>query len=378
VIATERAEPTRLVAQLRQLRVVQLLGLLFLVGPLADLARSGLRPEQIGAIAVALGAFVAVYLVLLPPVRPLVRRGVWAVASALAVLLALALLILGLGAPRSFTLLFVYVVAVAGIALPATAAATVVGSGAAAVAVGLAAAGSDGSTVAAWALTVLGIGALTASLGRSMRANAQLRRMREERARLAVSEERLRIARDLHDLLGHTLSVVALKTELAARLVEGDPRRAQQELADVQRVARGALAEVRGAVRGYRRLAFSDAVDGAHATLEAAGIDCRVDVAEFGLPDDVETALAWAVREAATNVVRHSNARTCEITLTTGNGSVVLQVDDDGAVKRSGDGTGAGLAGLAERAHDLHGTLEASGCPEGGFRLRVTLPVRAT
>ena len=206
------------------------------------------------------------------------------IGGGLALLAALAALTLALGAPRSFALLFVYVVAVAGIALPLVAAVPVIGAAAAVVGVGLAAAGSDGSTVAAWTLTVVGVGALTAALGSTTRANQELREVREELARQAVSEERLRIARDLHDLLGQTLSLIALKTELATRLVESDPSRAQAELIEVQRVTREALNEVREAVHGYRRLAFADALQSARATLAAAGIDCRVDGVASELP----------------------------------------------------------------------------------------------
>ncbi len=368
----------RLRRRLARLRVGQLLGLLFLIGPLADLADSAQPPARVTAILITLGAFVALYLVLLPPVRSLARRGARVIGGGLALLAALAGLTLALGAPRSFTLLFVYVVAVVGMALPLVAAVPLIGAATAAVGVGLASAGSDGSTVAAWTLTVLGVGAMTAALGSTTRANQELREVREELARLAVSEERLRIARDLHDLLGQTLSLIALKSELATRLVESDPQRAQAEMTEVQRVTRQALTEVREVVHGYRQLAFDDALQTARTTLAAAGIDCRVDGVASGLPTEIESVLAWAVREATTNVVRHSDARTCAITLTTDAHGVALQVEDDGAASPTANGDGTGLVGLAERARDLHGVLEAGTQPGGGFRVRLTLPVRAT
>jgi two-component system sensor histidine kinase DesK len=208
-----------------------------------------------------------------------------------------------------------------------------------------------------------------------MRANEELRKMREERARLAVSEERVRIARDLHDLLGHTLTLISLKNELARRLIETDPRRAEEELADAGRVTREALAQVREAVHGYRRLAFADALESARATLAAAGIECRVEGDASGLSSEVESVLAWAVREATTNVVRHSNARSCAITLSIGGGDAALQVEDDGTIVAGTNGDGAGLVGLAERARDLQGTLEAGTRAEGGYRVRLTVPL---
>jgi two-component system, NarL family, sensor histidine kinase DesK len=378
VIAIDSDRASRLGARLIRFRVGQLLGLLFLIGPLADLADSAQSPARVAAILITLGAFVALYMLLLPPVPSLARRGARVIGGGLALLAALAALTLALGAPRSFALLFVYVVVAAGMALPLVAAVPVIGAAAAAVGIGLAVTGSDGSTVAAWTLTVIGLGALTAALGTTIRANQALREMREELARLAVSDERLRISRDLHDLLGQTLSLVALKSELASRLVESDPRRAQAEMTEVQRVTRQALTEVRDAVHGYRQLAFADALQSARATLAAAGIDCRVDGVAAGLPSDVESVLAWAVREATTNVVRHSDARLCAITLSTDANGVALQVEDDGAASPIGNGDGAGLAGLAERAGRLHGTLEAGVRPEGGFRLRLTLPLKAT
>jgi two-component system sensor histidine kinase DesK len=360
-------------------RVGPLLGLLFLAGPLSDLADSPAPPARTAAILISLAAFVALYLALLPPVRPLARRGNPAIAGTVAGLAALAALQLALGAPRSFAVLFVYVIAIAGIVLPLAAAAAVTVAGALAVGVGLTLVGSDGSTVAAWTLTSLGIGAMTAALGRAMRANEELRAMREERARLAVSEERLRIARDLHDLLGHTLTLISLKNELARRLIASDPGRAEAELADAGRVTREALAQVREAVHGYRRLAFADALDSARATLAAAGIECRVEGVASGLSSQVETVLAWGLREATTNVVRHSNARSCSITLSIGGGDAALQVEDDGTTMSRANGDGSGLTGLAERARGLHGTLEAGARPEGGgYRVRLTVPLDTT
>jgi two-component system, NarL family, sensor histidine kinase DesK len=363
------------VRRLARYRVGQLLGLLFLVGPLADLFGETVSPPRLAGILLVLAAFVALYLALLPPIEALERRGSRALGAALALLAALAGLTLALGAPRSFALLFVYVIAVAGLVLPLAAAVAMTVAGAAVVGGGLAIAGSDGSAVSAWTLTVLGIGAMTAALGRATQANRELRRMREERARLAVSEERLRIARDLHDLLGQTLSLIALKTELATRLIASDPRRAEAELTEVQRVTREALADVRETVHGYRRLPYADALQKARATLTAAGIDCRVGGVASGLPSEVESVLALAVREATTNVVRHSNARTCAITLSADGDNVALEVEDDGAAVSTGNGDGAGLAGLAERARRLQGSVETGTRPEGGFRLRLTLPL---
>jgi two-component system sensor histidine kinase DesK len=378
VTSPEHSWAARLPASLGRLRVGQLLGLLFLIGPLTDLAGADLSPAAKGAAFAAVSAFAALYVALMPPVDALARGGTRAIGGAVGVLAGLAGVTLLLGAPSSSLLLFGYVVAAAGVALPAAAAVGITAVIAAAVALGLAASGTDGSTVAAWTLTVLGIGAVTTALGSAMRANAELRRLRDERARLAVAEERMRIARDLHDLLGHTLSLIALKTDLATRLVESDPGRAQAELADVQQVTREALAEVREAVHGYRQQSFADALASARKALAAAGIDCRIEGEIPSVPAHIETVLAWAVREAATNVVRHSGARHCAIRLRAQGAGVALEVDDDGSAVDPGDGAGAGLVGLGERARDLEGTFEARARPEGGFRVRLSVPVRAT
>jgi two-component system, NarL family, sensor histidine kinase DesK len=353
-------------------------GLLFLIGPVAQLAQDSDSTAQNVAIAVALAGFVALYLALLPPAAAIERRGPLAIRGGIGLLAAIAGLTLLLGAPRSFALLFAYVVATAGLLLPAAAAAAVIAGITAAVGAGLAASGADGSDVAAYVLSILGVGMVMWALAREARANRKLRAAREELARLVVTEERLRIARDLHDLLGHTLSVIVLKSELAARLVEREPRRAAAEMEDVQRVTRQALTEVRDAVQGYRRLPFADALDGARAALAAAGIDCRVQGSAAHLPAEVEDLLAWTVREAATNVVRHSGARACAITYSSDDDGVALQVEDDGTAAAPGSGDGAGLAGLAERARRLDGRLEAGARPEGGFRLRLAVPFPAS
>jgi two-component system sensor histidine kinase DesK len=172
-----------------------------------------------------------------------------------------------------------------------------------------------------------------------------LRTAREEIARLAVSEERLRFARDLHDLLGHSLSVVVLKAELAGRLATTAPERAAEEIADVERVAREALREVRDAVAGYP------------------------------LPATLDATLGWALREGVTNIVRHSHARHAEVRLSRADGRVHLELVDDGD-GCEGCEPGNGLRGLRERVEARDGSLESGPRPEGGFRLAVTLPVK--
>jgi two-component system sensor histidine kinase DesK len=369
-----RGRPARFIGA----RAGQLVGLLFLFGPVADLAQGSRSGPRTAAIAVVLAAFVAVYLAVLPPVPAIARRGPPAIHVSLAVLAAAAGLTLALGAPASFVLLFAYVVAGAGLLTAPRVAAAVTLATALAVGAGLLAAGVGGAAAAAYALTMLMAGAITAAYGNAVRANLRLREAREAVARAAASEERLRIARDLHDLLGHTLSVIALKSELASRLVAGDPARARAEMDEVQEVTRRALTEVREAVQGYRQLGVADALDGARAALSAAGIDCRVRSRAAGLPAEVETVLAWAVREATTNVVRHSGARTCEIAVSADDERVALEVRDDGAGGAGEGDRGAGLAGLAERARRLDGRLDAGARPEGGYRLRVSLPLRAS
>jgi two-component system sensor histidine kinase DesK len=199
-------------------------------------------------------------------------------------------------------------------------------------------------------------------------------------ARLAVAEERLRFARDLHDLVGHSLSVIALKAELAERLLQRDPARAAEHVTDVKDVARTALGEVREAVSGYRQPTLVDELAGARMALRAAGIDAELQGSEVELPPDVEALLAWTVREGTTNIIRHSGARSCRIAVRPGLAMASAEVVDDGAGAVFGDDgekpSGNGLAGLRERAAQLAGRVEAGAAPEGGFRLRVTVPLQ--
>jgi two-component system sensor histidine kinase DesK len=229
--------------------------------------------------------------------------------------------------------------------------------------------------------------------------NLQLHQAREELARMAVAQERLRFARDLHDLLGHSLSVIALKSELARGLLASDPARAAGELGDIEQVARRALAEVREAVGGYRRVTLAAELGGARAALDAAGVRAAVEDPPGDLPAPVEEVLGWAVREAATNVVRHSGATSCRVRFAEDRDRVAVEITDDGARSAFGRPSrawgrpsadaqqtptgefagragraGRGLAGLAERVGAAGGRLQAGPRPDGGFRLRVELP----
>jgi two-component system, NarL family, sensor histidine kinase DesK len=358
-----------------RMRAGIVLGLLFLAGPLSDLWDESLATATRIALTLGVTLFVAIYLTVLPPARWLARRGPAAVVGALALLPAIAVVLLAAGAPPSFSALFVYVTAASGILLPARIAAAVVALAAAGVGILGAARGDSDAAIAATVLTVVSIGALMAAFGRVVRVNRELRMTREDLATLAVAEERLRIARDLHDLLGHSLSVIALKSELAARLLERDPGRAAAELDEIQVVSREALAEVRDAVQGYRGLALAESLARARSALTAAGIDCSLADADVSLPADLDAVLAWAVREGTTNVIRHSHARHCEIRIHSDRASAALEIDDDGRAGAAGDHDGSGLQGLRERAQRVRGTLEAGARPEGGFRLRVTVPL---
>ena len=203
------------------------------------------------------------------------------------------------------------------------------------------------------------------------RAQKKLLRAQEEIEHLAKIAERERIARDLHDVLGHTLSVIVLKSELASKLVEQDPARAKSEMADVEQTARTALAEVRQAIGGYRSNGLVAELAQARATLETAGITVECEQVPVQLPATQESVLSLAVREAVTNVVRHAHAARCRLELRTNDGLCRLSIQDDGLGGFQPEGNG--LTGMRQRVEALGGTLKRE--TQGGTRLHITLPL---
>jgi two-component system, NarL family, sensor histidine kinase DesK len=209
----------------------------------------------------------------------------------------------------------------------------------------------------------------------------QLNDARKEIARLAVETERLRIARDLHDLLGHNLSLIALKSELAKRLVNVAPERAIVEISDVENVARTTLQEVREAVSAFRQPTLKSELNAAQEILVAAGIAYRFDGDDSvidALPTTIEAVLSWTVREGVTNVIRHSRAHLCTILVARNADEISIEVIDDGvgaSIINGSDNEGNGLRGLTERVETLGGQCEAFPREEGGYLLAVTVPV---
>lgn len=233
------------------------------------------------------------------------------------------------------------------------------------------------------ALLVRGLGLDMIGVARLAEALRELHAARGELARQAVIEERLRLARDLHDLLGHTLSLITLKSELARRLMEKEPARAVQEIQEIEHEARQALREVREAIAGYRQPTLHSELDGARQILEAAGISCTVEQPAGGLPPAIDAVLAWAAREGVTNVVRHSRARRCVIRVSSEKGKAYIEVINDGYQEQAGSASSkvsSGLSGLSERVIAHQGLVEAGpllfeGHP--GFRLWVEIPIPA-
>jgi two-component system sensor histidine kinase DesK len=321
---------------------------------------------------IGLGAFVAVYVWAFLSGRATRDRRLALVS--LGVMLVLGIALVAFSDADAWLPLFVYVAALGGRTVPDVAQrGGLIGLAGLAAVTGVAS-HANPAVVLSFVLTTFAIGYMLVGYARLIAANRALCEAQDEIARLAASDERLRIARDVHDLIGHDLSTIALKTELAQRLLTDEPERAAAELADVETVTRRALEEVRGAVHGYRETSLAAELAGAQAMLASAGIDVAVEEEAGTLPADVETVFAWAVREGATNIARHSGARRAAFRVRRAADDAELEIDDDGA-GANGSQPGNGLAGLTERAARVAGRVEAGPRPGGGFRLRVDVPV---
>ncbi|MEU5433913.1 sensor histidine kinase [Streptomyces sp. NPDC020719] len=353
--------------------------LAFLGAPVSDLLKG---EHTVGATVLgwlALVAFVAVYLALVfrHTARPYARS---TTASILAFLAGIATLTsLTLDAP--WLVLFVYVSVGCGAVLPLPVAKWAIPAVTGVMALlGLTTKGAWGDFVPGLAIPALLGGFAMSGVRQLVRTTVELREARATVAQLAANEERLRLARDLHDLLGHSLSLITLKSELAGRMLPAHPDQAAQQVADIEQVSRQALVDVREAVSGYRRATLAGELAGARTALTAAGVTADLPAtAELPeeAPEGAEEALAWVVREATTNVVRHSGAKKCAITLdvrqTLDGRFVELRIADDG---RGGPGApvpGNGLTGLAERLAKAGGTVEAASAK--GFTLIARIPL---
>ncbi|MGW3202901.1 sensor histidine kinase [Streptomyces sp. NPDC001135] len=234
----------------------------------------------------------------------------------------------------------------------------------------------------AYATQLSGIAAAT--IVRLFSTVMELREAQEELALSAVAEERLRFSRDLHDLLGHSISLIVVKAEAVRRFADHDLDTVKRHAGDIEAVGRTALEEIREAVSGYREPTLKAELRGAELALADAGIAAVIRHVGPSLPAGADALLGWVVREGVTNVIRHSNARSCRISVERASESVVLSITNDGADTAAGAGQGKGctpghgLLGLAERLSAAGGTLGAAPVAGGGFQLVATVPAAGT
>jgi two-component system sensor histidine kinase DesK len=342
--------------------------LVFLAPALGDTLHSDRGPVAIGATLLCFALFIAIYLLCVP--LTVLRR----MDDPVRYLAPVAALVLGLltlpVAGEEGLGTFVYVAVIAVGLLPTRIALSF--------AVFVAALATVLTyTVEGWSrdpgslLFSIGLATVaTAAFVRLIRRNAELAIAREDLARLAVEEERARFARDLHDLLGHSLTVITVKAELAGRLMTRDPVKAAAEVADIERLAREALSDVRSTVAGYREVTLSVELSSARSALAAAGISAELPGALDDVPGNRRELFGWVVREGVTNVVRHSQAQRVRVAVS----RTSVEVVDDGS---GGPGTpagGHGLDGLRERLAAVGGHLEAGPVDAGGFRLFAEVP----
>jgi len=338
-----------------------LFGAAWLWTPVADWAASDTEEWQIPLVAAGIAVFAAMFLYTVMSRRPVLPP----VLTMLAIAVGLTL-----GVYDSFAWLFVWAGSAASVRLSGLTSVKAVAAITALAAATLAL--TDPEAAVFWGITatVFATSALWLLIGGLMRANEELREARAELAEMAVAEERLRFSRDLHDLLGHDLSLIALKAELARKLLPDRVDAAAGEVEEIRELTRSALSQVREAVDGYRRPSLGSELAGAKVALEAAGIELRVEGPDGPLDPEVESVLAWAVREGATNAIRHSGASHAAITVRDG----TLEIADDGRGAPPVRPGGNGLTGLRERVQSVGGTVEAGASPGGGFRLTVRVP----
>jgi len=342
----------------------------FSVWDIVDTHSPAVSAVAVAAVAAFTAAFL--WLALATPTGEHGRR----VIVCLSVMAVLAVALAFLGATTA--LYMITVAAMAGDALAPRLSVPVIVAASGGVALYEFANESDAEQVLTAAVVPLVVGLFAYGVARLTLANEELVAAREELATLAVANERLRFARDMHDLLGHSLTVIRAKSELAARLAPADPARAGVEMDEVERLAREALAEVRQAVSGYRHSTLAAEVANSRVALGSAGIEAEVAVDGLSVAGDVDEALGWVLREAVTNVVRHSRASRCRVEAAADETEVRLEVADDGdgpspeALEHGGSGTG--LTGVRERLAAVGGTLELGTTPGGGFRIVARVP----
>lgn len=382
VSGTVQAVPTRQPVGLGRWRVGWAFSAIWLVFLASAVSAAWSNPDRLrGAVAlVALAVFAVGYVAVFARTRALRNRAAfWPVRSRLAVLAgAVALTALTtVGAGEHALAMAIYLAVLVMFVLPLLQA--LVG-----VALVAAATATLPRVVPGWhaeddlALQVVITAFAIWGVLQLVERNSELLQAHQEIARMAVESERTRFARDLHDILGHSLTVLTVKAELAGRLVRIDPDRAEAEIAEVERLARDALADVRAAVAGYREANLAGELVAARAALDAIGIEAELPGAVDVVPGERRELFGWTVREGVTNVVRHSGARRCRIELAVDG----VSVEDDGRGPR-GHGNGNaradgvphhGLEGLRERADAAGAALVVGRSALGGFLLRVEFP----
>jgi two-component system sensor histidine kinase DesK len=352
-------------------RIGRLLGagvwLFFLSNPVRELLNAD-DPDKYAGLA-ALVVFVPVYLHGLGRIPQFHIHRQWLLAwSYIAILLAcFAATIPGAGDQSMTCLVFITALAVA--VLPKWQAGVVV----AVVFAGITAAGSgiDGWSTHGNNFAALLAASAVFSFRLAWQRQARLMTAERDLSELAVEEERARIARDLHDILGHSLTVISVKAELAERLFDDDPARARAELQDLQRLSRDALADVRSTAQGIRGISLPGEIASARMALESAGIEPLLPTVADEVPSRWRELFAWTLREGVTNVIRHSEAAHCEVEVEAHR----ITVRDDGRGACGDEGSGNGLEGLRQRARLAGATMTTSPGPgDRGFALTVSVP----